>query len=81
MANRMPQHLNTEDIAERIAHRTAFSAADVIGVLYALADAIATEAREGNIINLQPLGRFATSKRKEIVLTYTPGQRIKTKLI
>lgn len=64
----------TEELARIIARRTSFSAPDIIGAVYAVAEAIAAELRDGNAVTLYPLGRFHPRGR------FTPGTVIKQAL-
>ena len=64
----------TEELARIIARRTSFSAPDIIGAVYAVAEVVAAELQDGNAVTLYPLGRFHPKGR------FTPGPTIRQAL-
>ena len=46
------------DIGKRITASSAFTRADVIGLMYGLMDVIADELKDGKIVRIDPLGTF-----------------------
>lgn len=53
-----PGSYDLDEIARLISHRSTMSEADVVGVLYALVEAVTDKVSEGSIVELGRLGTF-----------------------
>lgn len=51
--------ISTEEIAQRLENSSTFTRGDVIGVICALGEALATEIAAGNTVYLDGIGRFS----------------------